>query len=68
MIKLLQNNRRWIGLASVLGGTGLILCHYIDYGYTAHFTMPDHGIVGMILVIVGGFLGIGKPGANTKPS
>ena len=63
-MKLLLHNRRWLGLALVLAGAGLTTVHYIDYGYTAHFTMPDHGLVGIILMVAGGFLGIGKPGAK----
>ena len=66
MLKLLSANRRWLGMASVIGGAGLILCHYIDYGYTSHLAFPDHGIVGIALVVLGGFLGVGKPGAKLK--
>ena len=64
MLKLLSANRRWLGMASVITGAGLILCHYIDYGYTSHLAIPDHGIVGILLVVAGGVLGIGKPGAK----
>jgi hypothetical protein len=53
-------------MASVITGAGLILCHYIDYGYTSHLAIPDHGIVGIALVVLGGFLGVGKPGAKLK--
>ena len=59
--------RRWVGLALVLGGAGLTTVHYIDYGWTAHLTFPDHGIVGGILVIIGIALGIGKPGTRAQP-
>jgi len=59
--------RRWLGLALVLGGTGLVAVHYIDWGWTAHLAFPDHGIVGMILFIIGVILGLGKPGTRAKP-
>ena len=56
--------RFWIGLASVLGGASLILIHYIDYGGTLHFTFPDHGTVGLFLVIIGALLAGLKPGVK----
>ena len=59
--------RRWVGLVMVLGGTGMVLEHYISHGFTGHWTFPDHGIVGAILFIVGVILGLGKPGTRAKP-
>lgn len=59
--------RRWLGLALVLGGAGLTAVHYIDYGWTAHLAFPDHGVVGILLVLIGGALGLGKPGTKAKP-
>ena len=60
----LLTQRFWIGLASVLGGASLILIHYIDYGGTLHFTFPDHGTVGLLLVIIGALLAGLKPGVT----
>ena len=59
--------RRWVGLALVFAGTGLVTIHYIDYGWTSHLTFPDHGIVGAVLFIIGVILGLGKPGTRAKP-
>ena len=56
----------WIGLASVLGGVGLILVNYIDYGDTLHFTFPDHGTVSLQLVIIGALLAELKPGVKKR--
>lgn len=58
--------RRWLGMALVLGGTGLVAVHYMDYGWTGHWTLIDHGVVGIILVVIGGILGLGKPGTRAK--
>ncbi len=58
--------RFWVGLALVLGGTGLILTHYIDSGGTLHFTFPDHGTAGLILVIIGALLAGLKPGVKRR--
>ncbi len=58
--------RFWIGLASVLGGAGLILVHYIDYGGSLHFTFPDHGTMGLLLVVIGALLAGLKPGVKRK--
>ncbi len=70
IIELLKTNRRWLGMALVLGGAGLMLVHFVDYGSTLHFPVEgivvDHGVVGLILVIIGAFLGLGKPGARAK--
>jgi hypothetical protein len=66
MRRLLFRNRRWLGMASVLAGAGMILVHYVDYGFTAHLTMPDHGMTGLLLVIAGVFLAIGKPDRRAR--
>jgi hypothetical protein len=58
--------RFWVGLALVLGGAGLILVHYIDSGGTLHFTFPDHGTAGLILVIIGALLAGLKPGVKRR--
>jgi hypothetical protein len=58
--------RFWVGLALVLGGAGLILIHYIDYGGTLHFAFPDHGTAGLILVIIGALLAGLKPGVKRR--
>jgi len=58
--------RLWAGLALVLGGAGLILVHYIDAGGTLHFTFPDHGTAGLILVIIGALLAGLKPGVKRR--
>ena len=51
-----------------LAGVSLILLHYINYDYTLHFPVAglviDHGVVGVLLVIIGAILGVGKPGAK----
>ena len=62
----LAGQRFWVGMASVLGGAGLILVHYIDYGGTLHFIFPDHGTMGLILVIIGALLAGLKPGTKRK--
>jgi len=59
--------RRWLGMALVAGGAGLMAVHYMDYGWTAHLTFPDHGIAGLVLVIIGAILGLGKPGTRARP-
>jgi len=68
-VKKLLENRHWLGMALGLGGAGLMLVHFIDYGFTLHLTAVDHGTVGLILIILGAFLGAGKAGARrrTKP-
>lgn len=58
--------RFWVGLALVLGGAGLILVHYIDSGGTLHFALPDHGTVGLVLVIIGALLAGLKPGVKRR--
>ena len=60
--------RRWVGLVLALAGSGLVLEHYISWGWTAHLVWPpiDHGIVGAILFIIGVALGLGKPGTRAK--
>ena len=62
----LLTQRFWVGLALVLGGAGLILTHYIDYGGTLHFTFLDHGTAGLILIIIGALLSGLKPGVKRK--
>lgn len=59
--------RRWLGFATMVTGGGLILEHYISYGWTAHWTLNDHGVVGAVLFIIGVALGLGKPGTRAKP-
>ncbi len=66
LLLYLLTQRFWIGLASVLGGAGLILVHYIDYGGTLHFTFPDHGTLGLLLVIIGALLAGLKKSKNKK--
>ena len=66
ILQYLAGQRFWIGLASVIGGFGLILVHYIDYGGTLHFTFLDHGIAGIVLVIIGALLAGLKPGVNRR--
>ncbi len=63
----LTYTRRWLGMALVIGGAGLVAVHYIDYGWTAHLCFPDHGVVGAILFLIGVGLGIGRPGTRAKP-
>lgn len=46
-------HRRYLGFVAFLAGGGLILEHYISYGGTLHFTGFDHGVVGLILVVLG---------------
>ena len=62
----LLSQRFWVGLACVLGGSGLMLIHYIDYGGTLHLTFPDHGTAGLILIIIGALLAGLKPGVNRR--
>jgi len=62
----LLTQRFWIGMASVVAGFGLILVHFIDYGGTIHFTFPDHGVAGILLVVIGGLLAGLKPGVNRR--
>jgi len=62
----LLTQRFWIGLASVLSGASLILIHYIDYGGTLHFTFPDHGTAGLLLVIIGALLAGLRLGVKRK--
>ena len=51
----------------MLSGAGMSLLHFSEYGYTLHFpTAIDHGVVGVILVIIGAFLGAGRPGKRAK--
>ena len=65
MKEFFTQNRKWVGISLVLGGAGLELIHYIDYGVTLHFPtlflIYDHGVVGLILMMAGAILGFGKP-------
>ena len=65
-LKWLLEQRFWVGMTMVLSGAGLILIHFIDYGGTIHFTFPDHGTAGIILVILGGLIGGLKPGERRQ--
>ncbi|KKN60909.1 hypothetical protein LCGC14_0527080 [marine sediment metagenome] len=67
LLKYLLTQRFWIGIASVLGGAGLILVHYIDYGGTLHFTFPDHGTLGLALVIFGALIAGLKSKKSRRP-
>ena len=67
LARLFKQNRRWVGALLVVSGAGMSLLHFVDYGFTAHWTPVDHGIVGAILFIIGVALGLGKPGTRAKP-
>ena len=66
--KLFQKNRHWLGASLLLSGVSLSVVHYVDYGYILHWPVSglviDHGVVGILLVILGGILAAGKPGAK----
>lgn len=64
--KYLLGQRYWIGMASVLAGSGLMLVHFIDYGGTLHFTFPDHGTAGLALIIIGAIMAGLKPGKTRR--
>ena len=70
LLDYLMGQRRWMGMAMVLGGCGLMLVHFIDFGFTLHFPVTgiifDNGAFGLLLVIIGAFLGLGKPGTSAK--
>ena len=66
MKKLLLANRHWLGMALGLSGAGLMLLHFVDYGFTIHLTTLDHGTVGLIMIIIGALLGAGKAGARRR--
>jgi len=70
MKRAFQKHRRWLGATLALSGMSLSLVHFIDYGYLLHWPVEglviDHGVVGILLVIIGGILAAGKPGANVR--
>lgn len=59
--------RRWAGFAALAAGGGLLLEHYISYGFTLHFTPLDHGLLGLILILGGALLAGGRPGRHAPP-
>ena len=67
MKKLLLANRHWLVMALGLGGAGLMLLHFVDYGFTIHLTALNHGTVSLIMIILGAFLGAGKAGERRRP-
>lgn len=58
--------RRYLGFAIMVLGGGLMLEHYITYGGTLHFTGFDHGVVGLILVVLGALAAGLKPGQKGR--
>ena len=63
-----QKHRRWVGATLLLGGAGMSVIHYIDYGFLLHWPVEgiviDHGVVGILLVIIGAIMAAGKPREN----
>ncbi len=55
---------RYLGFTGVAAGGGMMLEHYITYGYILHMWPIDHGTVGLALVIAGAIAAGGKRGAN----
>lgn len=68
MKDLFQKYRYYLGFTTAVTGGGLMLEHYISNGYLVHWPVSglviDHGVVGILLVILGGILAAGKPGAK----
>jgi len=52
-----NQHRYWVGFSIMPCGWGLVLEHYIRYGETLHYTFPDHGLVGLVLILAGALLG-----------
>lgn len=59
--------RRWGGFALVFTGLGLLLEHYVSYGFTLHLAPLDHGVLGLILILGGALLASGRPGRRAPP-
>ena len=59
--------RRWAGFALLAAGGGLLLEHYISYGFTLHLTPLDHGVLGLILVVLGALGAAGRPDRHAPP-
>jgi len=49
--------RRIIAAITGFAGAGLIAEHLLTYGWTMHWAPVDHGVAGLVLIIVAVLLG-----------
>ena len=65
MKQFIGQNRHWVGRTAVLAGMALLGEHLYQYG-GFHLTFPDHGVVGLALIVLGSLLAALKPGEKKR--
>ncbi|MFH0914566.1 MAG: hypothetical protein V1849_04690 [Chloroflexota bacterium] len=67
LLRKLPSSSRFVLAFALAGcGAGLLFEHLLYYGGTLHFTFPDHGVVGAILLVIGTILAGLKPGRKRR--